>query len=541
MRDSSTIPGEHIYIPLSPSASYAFERSNIPFKSIRDYGGGEERYQQGLENFRRIDRITAILDTELASVHGIPSLTPARYSIFNLKILLDVLWTAVYITKAIGDAEKPDSIRLYTSPVKFVTRTYAFSNDESVYAEILNLPGWSIPVEIIRDCDPGIQTQQTIRRSSSISRFKTWIVGFDLLFNISLIVKREGVGSAAVALRHYITSKNRIPVLIYNSGYNWDDILSELYGAGMVPVYRIRDDNFDTVIASDGKCDNYREKVLNICNIHPGMREFDRCCGIDISSLFFERLSEIIGRSLQETIVVYPRAREMIHNNNIRCLLHSVRERAIGHTIIQAAHDERIPVISWQHGGAGYCYNPLMPFIEFINSDWHFVFGEGVADSYQSTSKKIGLEKIPVFVPVGSSSLDAFHKHEKKSVRKRTEKSIVYVTTHYLKNIYFLSQRYDPAEWDQRLWKIQKQILDTAKENPEKKFIIKLHSTHEDKEPLSSYKKDHGIKNVEIITSEKTIQELADCADAVIFDLISTGILQVLTSNLPVFVYTRLA
>ena len=67
IQDSARIKGELVYISLSPPASYAFEKSGISYKSVRDFGGGEDRYQQGLENFQRIDRISTILDKELSS------------------------------------------------------------------------------------------------------------------------------------------------------------------------------------------------------------------------------------------------------------------------------------------------------------------------------------------------------------------------------------------------------------------------------------------------------------------------------------------
>jgi hypothetical protein len=182
----------------------------------------------------------------------------------------------------------------------------------------------------------------------------------------------------------------------------------------------------------------------------------------------------------------------------------------------------------------------LIPFVEFINSDWHFVFGERVARSYRSTSERIGLKKIPDFVPVGSSFLDTFHRNGKKSVIKHANKPVVYITKTYMRNIYYMSPHYDAVEGDEHLWEIQKQIMYLAKKYPEREFIIKLHNDHLNKEPLISFAYDHQINNLKIITSEMTVRELTDIADFVIFDLISTGILQVLTSDLPVFVYTGL-
>ena len=539
LQDSARIKGELRYISLSPTASYAFEKSDISYKSIRDYGGGEDRYQQGLKNFQRIDRLVTILDEGLAHLNNFPTLTPARYSIYNLKILLDVLWTTIHILKCIVHTEQPDFIRLYaTPPLKSGERIYAYSNEESVYAKVLSMPGWNVPIEIIQEPEPDILNQLTLdQKNTKISLLPAWITGWDLFFNLGLIGKREGIGSAVMALRNYLTCLHRKPVLIYNSGYNWDDSVVELYRAGMVPVYRIRDETFNKAISND---ENYQEEVRKVCTVHPGMREFDQILGIEVSTFFFERLSQIIGRSIQESVAAYPLAREKIRRKKIRCLLHSTRERAIGHAIVQAAHDAGIPVVSWQHGGAGYCYHPMMPYIEFINSDWHFVFGEGVAQNYRSTSKKAELEKIPVFVSVGSSSLDTFHGNEKKSIKNRAKKTLVYISTSYLRNVYTISQPFDPVDWDEHLWLIQKQMIDLAERNPEKEFIIKLHPVHKNKDPLLSYVTDHGIKNVKIISSEMTIRELTDIADIMIFDLISTGILQILTSDLPIFVYTGL-
>ncbi|MDD1690315.1 MAG: hypothetical protein LUQ66_06600 [Methanoregula sp.] len=539
IQDSVKSTGQSVFISLSATASYAYERYQIPYKSIRDFGGGEERYQQGLENFQRFDRIVTILDKELTLHHNNLTLTPARYSIYNLKILFDTLWNAIQILKQIIDIEQPDFIRLYAIPrVRSVNKVCVFSNNESIYTEVLNMSGWNVQIEIIQETEPDRIDQGITGRSyTRFSRLMDWIKEQDLLFNLGLISKREGIGLATLALYYHIIVMRRNPVLIYNSGYNWDDSLIELFREGMVPVYRIRDEFLTNDITDDtASC----EEVRNICGVHPGMREFDTILGIDVSTFFFERLSEIVGRALQESVVAYTYARKKIRRKNIQCLLLAACDTTMGHAIVQAAHDTEIPVVSWQHGGAGYSYHPLMSFIEFVNSDWHFVFGEGVATSYLSTSKCIGLKKIPRFVPVGSSSLDIFDRNKRKTAIKPDNGPVVYITTAYLRNIYMNSGKDDLGVFDEHLWDIQQHILNLAKNNPDKEFIIKLHPTHIDKEPLNGFVIDHNIRNVKLITSEMTIRELTDIAGIMIFDLISTGILQVLTSELPVFVYPGL-
>jgi hypothetical protein len=534
IKDSIDISGEKIYIPLSPSASYAFDRSNILYKSMRDYGGRSERYQQGMENFQRIDRLVTVLDNELAYLHNIPTLTPARYSFHPLKMFIDVLWDSVNILKTIISAEQPDFIYIYT---KFHNESefevYGVSKDESVYAKVLTLDGWNIPIKIITDI-PDSHEQLIDKGKKSISPwFLNWIKKKDFFFNVAMIGKRDGVITAAKVVYYYLARRSQKSVLIYNCGYNWEDAFVELYRAGMYPIYQISDETFADVPTDYSS----NSEISKVCHSNQSMREFDHILGIKVTEFFFARITKIIGSSIRESIISYCYTKEIISQKKIRCLLLSTRAGATGHAITQAARDAGVPVVSWQHGGAGYSYNPIMPFVEFINSDYHFVFGESVAENYQTTSDRIGLGKIPYFVPVGSSSLDNFWKRAKKSPKQNATRPIVYVSAGYLQNHYV--KPLDPADWNEHVWSIQKKILDLARKYPEKTFVIKLYP-ESDLEPLISYTSDHQITNLKIITSEMTIRELTNIADFVIFDLISTGILQVLTSNLPVFVYTEL-
>jgi hypothetical protein len=353
-----------------------------------------------------------------------------------------------------------------------------------------------------------------------------------------LIGKREGMARAMIAFFYAISIRHRKPILIYNSGYNWDDALVELYHGGMSPVCRLTDDDMDR---SSPAIRNYSAEAYTVCTSDSGMQEFGQILGIDVSSMFFDRASRIIGNSFGESIHAYTIGRVMIRAKKIRCLLISVRERSLGHAIVQAAHDERIPVVSWQHGGAGYCYHPIMPFIEFIGSDWHFVFGEGVAESYRETVERLGMKNSPVFVGMGSGSLDAFHRTMQKTSLKPEAKPVVYITTAYLQNWYTIPHPHDPSDCDEHLWQVQRQILDLAQQYPQKQFIIKFPASQRNFEPVLSYIRNNGINNIRVVIAEKTVQELTGMADFVIMDSISTAILQVLTSDLPVFAYSGLS
>lgn len=540
--DAKTIAGDFIFISLSPEASYAFDRRKINYKSLHDYCRPEERYQIGLENFNRINRITTLIDTELREVHKNPSLSPSNYSIIPLKVLFDGLWNTIHILKTIIDIEQPDFIRIYTSyPMMSSGGQYAFSNDTSAYSKVLTMDGWKIPVTIINHHkfdSPKYQLSE--RKNCKPNSIYTWLKKQDLLFNLALIGKREGVRVAVKAAYYciyYSITRQNIPIILYNSGYNWDDSLFELYRAGICPVYRITDEKIDQILPSTQR---YRETIHSICNSHPMMKEYDKILGIDVSDFFFKQFEKIIGDAIQESLTSYDQTRDMIRCKKIRGLLRSVHVRAIGQSIVQAAHDEKILVFSWQHGGAGYYFHPIMPFIEFIHSDYHFVFGEGVSASYQKTVAQLGLKNSPIFIPVGSRSLEICRKFGQGHPHKKSTPTILYVTSKFIKNMYNIPYPDDPSDYDEHLWFIQRQVLNLAKKNKGHNFILKLYQDQE-KELFNTYIRDHNITNVRIITNEMNICDLTDIVDLVILDLISTSILQVLTTELPVFTYLGLS
>jgi hypothetical protein len=239
-------------------------------------------------------------------------------------------------------------------------------------------------------------------------------------------------------------------------------------------------------------------------------------------------------------MTVYPKAAQFIHKHDIKALLLSVRESAIGHTIVQVAHDAGIPVISWQHGGAGYGYHPLMPYIEYLGSDIHLVFGEGVAENYRWINDQIGLVDAPTIVAVGSSSLDRVRQSVNQPCSRGSGRTVLYVTTLYLQNLYTISAITDPIAFDRNLWEVQKAVINIAKRHPADRFLIKLHPTHKSRQPLLDYIQHHRVPNIGLIVHEKDLAECLRGADIMVFDLVSTGILQALQLKAPLFVFTGL-
>jgi hypothetical protein len=126
--------------------------------------------------------------------------------------------------------------------------------------------------------------------------------------------------------------------------------------------------------------------------------------------------------------------------------------------------------------------------------------------------------------------------------KKDPKKYIVYITTQYYHNIYHVGHPYAcPPKTDLATWECQKSILKLAEKYPNWDFIIKLYTSHTDKEPLKSYVRDHNIKNVQLIADEKTVADLLENAEIVIIDTVLTTILQVFAAtDARVYVYAGL-
>ncbi len=526
-------------ISLNPNISCLLDLKEIPHRTLIDYGGREERVREGMERYHALERLTSTLDAGLSRIHGIPSLTPAQYVTYNLKILLDMVHCSVDILHRIFAQDAPEEVRIYSSYSGEMRGSgYGFAEKESLYSPILQLDGWPVPVKTIHPHPGGLQSSTWEVEGSGRPRSAALLKNHDLLFNTGITLKRDGILAAARIILSSFLSRCDMPALIYGSGYNWDDSLTELIRAGCYPIYRITDEHIPR------ERDILRTFEKEVIDLLPRSLEtgfFTRVSGIDVGSFLSDKIAEIVGWSTAESIAAYTLSREMIHRKGIRCLLLSAHDSPGGHAVVQAARDSRIPVISWQHGGAGFCYHPMMPYLEFLHSDIHLVFGEGVAAEYRRTVEQLGLKASPAFIPTGSSSLDRVRSTRTLKKMQPDLSPIVYITTSFLrKKFYFISQGFDPVTWDEHLWSVQKGVVELAQAHRDRTFIIKLHPSHTDREPLQSLISDRGVGNIRIVVQEYSIPDLVRKSAAVLLDHVSTGILQAALFPLPLFVYTGL-
>jgi hypothetical protein len=533
-----------VFIALRPPVALELENRGIPYRTILSYGDTLGRWERTLDNFALLDEITAEIDIGIAEMLTVKTLRPALFSYYYLKILLDVVTTKILVIRTIVAEEKPDELIAYEHPPASPAGYFPFREDESVFSRVLGLGTWGVAVRIIPPTQT-VPTQSTIPSKTPRPSFTGYLRQFikndnlisRTLFNWAFISKHFGIPEAiAVMLGQGMTGPSR-PVIIYGGGYNWDYSLPALYRAGIRPVHHMFSGTPHVPDAHE--TDALSARILAICNRSERIRYAAIVSGIDTSSLLFGKIASIVSMSAISGEQEYLRCSEVFRKSGVQSLLISTQATHHDRAVIQAAKDNGIRIISWQHGGAGFCYHPFMYHAEFFMSEIHLVFGEGVANSYRKTAERLGLKSSPQFIPVGSGWLDQERKilSGHKTATPATCQ-LVYITEKFLFNHYYNSTTFDSTGICDHFWIVQREILTFAKDHPELPCVFKFHPVDFEGEPARSYTRIHAIENIRFIVQEQTVRDLIPAAGVIIIDFVSTSVLEAALSDKPVFIYT---
>lgn len=543
------IKGEKQIVALTPFAVYELDKYDLKYKIPEDYYKPEELYQMGIENFKKVENLCNLIDTEIQLYNNDYSelnINPAMFSYYHLKIMYDAITICIFKLSKIVEYEKPYAVYFYDS-AKFPFGIYEsapyllFNHKESLYSQILLLNLWNIPQKTLSSL-PQHTNEESNLQNENISdnlkkRAKEYLCDHPELYDIALTLKKRGFPGFLQWIKNNLRTNKEFPVLLYGAGYNWDECNEDLRSQGIAPVYRITDDFHWLEEAIEQDPGSLHTSWLNL-QINPEFRPFFIMDGIDFYPLVKERLEFLVKRMSIACLFSVRHVTNLIANKNIKTVIASTFSTCVGHSAAQAAHNSKIPVITWQHGGYGAMeIHPIVNYCDLINSNAHFVFGNGVLDSYLEAAERYGTK----LIAVGSTSLESIENKESTTTenRKLNGKNILYVTSSYVQNDSCISA-YPPFS-DIFFWQTQKSIVDTLGKHDNYTVTIKLHpSNNYDLPPLQSYSTDCGYDNFRFIRREESFTELLQKADAVIIDFPFTTLLQALTTKKPVFAYTGL-
>jgi hypothetical protein len=528
---------------------YELDKRGLKYSIPEDYYCKEELFKLGSDNFKKVENLCNFIDSDIQLAdHDFSKLNiePAMFSFYNLKIIYDAITIRLFQLSKLFVIENPSTVYFYDSvKCPFMNDGSAsylfFSHKESLYSQLLSLNAFGVSqkkLPYIPDTDEPTIIQKESFVDNLKGKAKQYLSAHPELYDIALSTKKRGFPGFTQWINNNFHTNKNFPVLLYGAGYNWDDCNEDLRLEGIAPVYRITDDVhwLDEV---SGQSSESMQAVWSDLQEKNEFKSFFVLNNIDFYPLIKERLKFLVEKMSLACLMSTKYIMDLIVKKNIKAVIASTFASCVGHSAALAAHNSKIPVITWQHGGYGAMdIHPIVNYCDLISSDAHFVFGEGVVDSYIQAARKYGTE----LIAVGSTSLESMD-NMRISAIEGTEpengKKILYATSSYSQNDRNISVF--PPYSDTLFWQIQKSIVDILGKHKNNEVTVKLHPTNNyDIPPLQAYSIDCGYDHFTFIKKEKSYRELLQNADAVVIDFPFTTLLEALMIKKPVFAFIGL-
>jgi hypothetical protein len=525
-------------IALSPFAMYELDKQDIPYKLIEEYCDQKKIYELGMSNYSRVEDLCRVLDIRITSVLGDTKVKPAFFSFYDLKIDYDAITIRLLQLLYLIEKEKPSQVFIYQSkkfPFGICERApgLLFDSRESLYSEVLNLEGWPTRISFMPLLEEQDEEKHMSRKGSLRMKVIKLLKENPALFSLVRKAVKQGPSDFVKSLKSRYNPRD-VSIIIYAGAYNWDDSVDDLIASGLGPIFRECDDLAYWL--------NHRNRKKESEALHTlwekiskdnELREYFCFRGMDFFQVIESRLKFLIMHLSIACMNAYQKNAQVMKDKDIKALLSSQFYTCTGLSTSKAARDLRIPVITWQHGGYGISKHPFIEYLDFIGSDVHLVFGEGVAERFQENAAKYKTR----LVPVGSSSLEQIiRKNRNPPISSEDGKTVLYVTSNIYRNTNSVS--WFPPFSDDFFWLTQKSIIDALGKHKDSKAIIKTHPSSMYREtPMREYAKNRGFENIMFVKNEQPLTSLLQKADVIVIDLPTTTLLQALTTEKPVFIY----
>ena len=548
------IKGRKLPVALSPFAMYELEKQGLPYKLIEDYYGPKELYKLGINNYKKVENICDIIDEHIQNACPTTAelgIRPALFSFYHLKIVYDAATIRLFQLSKLIDAEKPDVLYIYDSKrypfgISEMAPYLFFDNRESIYARLLACEDWNIPVTVLphipypENSDISKKTQDA--QNTSKKKIIRWLRRYPELYDLAVEAHTHGWRGLLGGLKNYLRAGKGARLILFGAGYDWDNCRGELRSVGISPLFiRMRDDL--EYWAGTDFFDKISARVLpetwEGLRADDKFRKFFTWDDVDFFLVVEERLRFLVERLTPACLNAYEKTAEIVKKGKVKAFLASTFANPTTRSAAQAARNSNVPVVTWQHGSYGYMDQPMIVYNDLMNSDVHFVFGEGVVNKYVKAARRFGTR----LVAVGSPSLESLSQmpppDEAKKIVKLVpgKKVVLYASTNFYQNNLYVS--FPPPFSDNDLWHTQRAILDVLAKHRDYTIVIKTHPSRMYREsPLRLYARGKKFENCQFVRDECDFTDLLPIADLFVIDFPSTTLLQALTTSKPIFVYT---
>jgi hypothetical protein len=514
--------GSCLVVATSPGVCWELEKHEVPYRSLEDYCSPEELYQIGRENFRTVDRICALLDESLSqqldTLQGV--LKPATDNHQFIKFLYDALSIRIHLLRRLVTKERASQVITMGQPGGLGLHDYygPLTEEENIFPALLDLRGWPCRhVRIDRPADDGT-SEGFSRPAKNPGRVGRFLRTRSLVIDSYTTAKIHGMAAAAgimgLSLRNLFHRRKYLYIATYS--HNWYAMIPHFYRKGYSTVHL---KTFNQTLQEAGRS-------LDI-TLPLSLREFCTCGPVDFTQLFMEYLLHLFqvyrecAPSLARTID------DLFRSKPPEALLFGARPSFLEQIPAHIAQKRGIPVITWQHGGAGYFDQPIQLYDELMNSDFHFAWGPSTRDQMARDD----LNRFPCRIcAVGSMECESIHRSSPSYTRREYA---LYVTSMYNLSRFIVAYRYPPR--DNHLWAVQKQILQCLARHCTP-TIFKMHPTSGQEGHILEYLKDPAFRTIAVIKGERRFADLIPDADFIVIDGPSTVLIQGAATTKPLFV-----
>jgi hypothetical protein len=503
---------------------WELEKRNLPYQNLEDYSSPEEMYRLGRENFQTVDRICDILDSglhpQIDTLEGM--LKPGHDNFQFIKMLYDALSLRVHLLRSIIGKEQADQVVTIARPGGLgpLPGNYqsAFLDDDSIFSALLDLRGWScrhvridrtgdsLPVGSSRPAGMAEKVRISLKTQSLVLDFRT-------------TAKQQGMTTALGLLGHSLKNLVHGPQFLHIATYsqNWNALLPQLYRQGYLIAH---------LDAISGKFQGLK-RIGELTLPNSLLADFCTRAPVDFSPLFADRLLRLL-LIYQELAPPLARAfLEIFKRKPPAALLAGTRSNFREQIPAHIAHRYGIPVISWQHGAAGYFDQPIQFYDELMNSDFHFAWGPSSRDQMAGDE----LNHFPCRIcAVGSMECESIHRKSRSYIRRDYA---LYVTSMYYLSKFYVGWRYPPR--DNALWAAQRMILGCLADHGTP-AVFKMHPASSHERHILEFLEGPAFRTITVVRGERRFTELLPHSDFIVIDVPSTVLVQAVATRKPVFV-----
>lgn len=339
---------------------------------------------------------------------------------------------------------------------------------------------------------------------------------FPMIYSFINIFKSCGIRAMVKSFKITLQRTGRRKKIFWISGYGYDwmhileDLVKKDYSFLFTHYYRTQRPSANIKIPV--------QLIKNVC-IHRN---------IDFSGIMLTRLNIILEKSLADADEYLPYIKKILKTYKPCAVLCSTKSNFAEHILPHIAQKDGIPVISWQHGAAGFFKYPLLKYIEIDDSNMYLVWGSGVKEEVEREFHGLRCK----ILPVGSFFLqnEYTYRSDKKTNR------ILYVTTNYFHNSLYVGYAHNIQ--DIEFWETQKEIINVLG-SFSCDTVLKLHPGYYQHTHFAEYVKDKQYNHIKIVKNEPAFPFLLHNSDIIIIDFPSTTLLQAIASRKTVFVLLK--